>query len=624
MNLLIWNPNETDPALHETLQTLSEEYPLREGERGETLVFRKTEEMECLRVSRYGNGWEVEYGREDLAARGAAYALSGQECSERIPFRTHGILFDCTRGNVITVEHFKFWLRRLSLMGYNMAMIYVKDAYQLPGEPYFGYMRGAYSMEEIREIDAYARKLKIEMIASIQALGHMEPILRWPTYNGIRDTADVLLVDEPKTCELIEKILTFWSSALTSRRIHLGMDETKSLGRGKYLNLHGYRNPFELYNRHLRRVCEICERLKLRPIIWSDMYFCFANRRMAYYDTETVVPEEVRREIPKTVQLSYWDYYSRDEATYETMLRRTQELNGNPPFMASGIWTWALHWTDFEQTFATVRPCIAACRKTGVRELIYTLWGDDGGYCDFDSALAGLAWAADCAFNRAENHDRTARFYHTVCGSDYDLQLLCGGLSYTHGGPVTREWWYFKFKSAALLWDDPIMGIVWKEMPAYEKDLPEKLLAVYSEIRTRTEPHRGELEAGSFDYVWNVANVLILKIRLRKALEHACGNRNAAELRNLVTDSIPEILEALDALLNAFRIQWNRSFKPFGMELMQIRLGGQKERYRELARRISELLEGKRNAIDELEQNIQPAGQILTRYAEIATGGFFL
>ena len=30
-------------------------------------------------------------------------------------------------------------------MGYNMEMLYTKDAYQLPGETYFGYMRGAYS-----------------------------------------------------------------------------------------------------------------------------------------------------------------------------------------------------------------------------------------------------------------------------------------------------------------------------------------------------------------------------------------------------------------------------------------------------------------------------------------------
>ncbi|MBR0313233.1 MAG: hypothetical protein IJQ98_12660, partial [Oscillospiraceae bacterium] len=49
----------------------------------------------------------------DALARGAACALAGRECREHA-FRTCGILFDCTRGNVITVEHFKYWLRRLA------------------------------------------------------------------------------------------------------------------------------------------------------------------------------------------------------------------------------------------------------------------------------------------------------------------------------------------------------------------------------------------------------------------------------------------------------------------------------------------------------------------------------
>ena len=62
----------------------------------------------------------------------------------------------------MTVDHFKRWLRRLSLMGYNMAMLYTEDTYKLPDEPYFGYLRGAYTMEEIKKLDAYAAKLGIE------------------------------------------------------------------------------------------------------------------------------------------------------------------------------------------------------------------------------------------------------------------------------------------------------------------------------------------------------------------------------------------------------------------------------------------------------------------------------
>ena len=140
----------------------------------------KSEENQ-LKVSRQEDSWLVEYTRPTLAARGLAYALSGQECCETPYFTTFGILLDCTRGNVVTVSRFKVWLRRLAMMGYNMAMIYVKDAYQLPDEPYFGYMRGRYTKAELQEIDSYALKLGIEVIPCIELLGHMEMFLknRW-------------------------------------------------------------------------------------------------------------------------------------------------------------------------------------------------------------------------------------------------------------------------------------------------------------------------------------------------------------------------------------------------------------------------------------------------------------
>ena len=340
MKKLIWNPESTPVELHSILRTLAQEYPLSESSRNVNLDFTFLEEdPDRLHVFCRDDLWHVEYGRTSLAARGLAHALAEKPCDETFFFRSFGILLDCTRGNVVTVNGFKVWLRRLALLGYNTAMIYVKDAYQIPGEPYFGYMRGAYSMEEVKAIDAYARELGIEMIASIQALGHVEPLLRWDAYAPVKDTADVMLVDAPQTYELLRKMIGFWSEALSSRRIHLGMDETQTLGRGKFLDLNGYENPFLTYNRHLNRVCDICREFSLEPVIWSDMYFRYANKAMNYYDTSSPVPESVKKEIPGMVQLSYWDYYHRDPELYATMLTRNRELNGRAPLMASGIWT---------------------------------------------------------------------------------------------------------------------------------------------------------------------------------------------------------------------------------------------------------------------------------------------
>ena len=611
MPRLTWNSGSTDRSLHELLRTLAEEYPIAETDGPPSLVFERAADPERLKVTVRGKQTVVEYGRTSIAARGAAYALANRECDEKIIFDTFGILFDCTRGNVLTVDHFKRWLRRLALMGYNTAMIYVKDAYQLPDEPYWGYMRGAYSVEEIQEIDRYARKLQIEMIASIQTLGHVEPALRWPAYAKVRDTADVLLVDEEATYQLLDKMLSFWSKALSSRRIHLGMDETHSLGRGKFLDRHGYEKPFDIYVRHLKRVCGMCKKYDFRPIIWHDMFFKYLDFHAPDLDTGMV---------PREVQVAYWNYYSRDKLSYAQNFPFTQ-FTGQKLFIASGIWTWLRLWTDYELSFATAGPCIDACREAGAKEFILTLWGDDGAYCDFDSALAGLAWAADRSFNGTADEKRISALYRAVCKTSYELQIACGGLCYTFEDAQGE---IRKIPANALLWDDPLMGIVWNELPFFGEDIPAQLIERYRQIKERVEPFRNDMEAGSYDYAWHIADVLIRKIEIRGKLVTAYAARDGKALAAIARKEIPEVLEAIDGLLQAFRTQWRRSFKSFGTELMQIRLGGLKERYKETAAVIEELLAGRIEHIGELEVKHEPSGYIPNKYALIATGGFFI
>jgi hexosaminidase len=42
--------------------------------------------------------------------------------------------------------------------------LYTEDTYQIPDEPFFGYLRGAYTEAELREIDDYAYALGIEVV----------------------------------------------------------------------------------------------------------------------------------------------------------------------------------------------------------------------------------------------------------------------------------------------------------------------------------------------------------------------------------------------------------------------------------------------------------------------------
>ena len=55
-------------------------------------------------------------------------------------------------------------------------------------EPYFGYMRGRMTHEEICELDRYAKEFGIELRPYIQTLEHLNQIVRYEQYDRITDT----------------------------------------------------------------------------------------------------------------------------------------------------------------------------------------------------------------------------------------------------------------------------------------------------------------------------------------------------------------------------------------------------------------------------------------------------
>ena len=79
-------------------------------------------------------------------------------------FDKFGVMLDMSRNSVMKPEALKQYFHALKKMGYNCVFLYTEDTYEVEGEPFFGYLRGRYSVEEMKEIDAYAASLGIEVI----------------------------------------------------------------------------------------------------------------------------------------------------------------------------------------------------------------------------------------------------------------------------------------------------------------------------------------------------------------------------------------------------------------------------------------------------------------------------
>ena len=192
-------------------------------------------------------------------------------------YKNFGAMVCCASNGVMKPEKVKELIDLLSVMGYNLLELCIDDIYKIDGEPYFGYLRGGYTKEEVREMDEYAKSKGIELVPCIQVLAHLVNLVKIPEYSDITDIDDILLIDEPKTYRLIDKMIKFVSDNFSSKKINLCFDEAHHVGLGKYLDKHGYKDRYELLLKHLNKVCEMVDGYGLEPHIWSDMFFRMAS-----------------------------------------------------------------------------------------------------------------------------------------------------------------------------------------------------------------------------------------------------------------------------------------------------------------------------------------------------------
>ena len=108
------------------------------------------------------------------------------EIFEDTHFECLSVMIDTSRCAVPRVETVYRMIDYLAVMGYSMVMLYTEDTVTLEGRPYFGYMRGRYTCEDLRAIDDYAFALGIEVIPCLECYGHMDKYLIWREAKAIK------------------------------------------------------------------------------------------------------------------------------------------------------------------------------------------------------------------------------------------------------------------------------------------------------------------------------------------------------------------------------------------------------------------------------------------------------
>ncbi len=519
--------------------------------------------------------------------------ISAKTVVENPIFTFNGAMADVSRNAVLNVKSVKHMLRKMALMGLNAYMLYTEDTYEIEGRPYFGHMRGRYTKAELKELDAYAADLGIELIPCIQTLGHLNTHLRWKAAGSYKDTATVMLVGADATYELIEDMLKTCKECFTTRRIHLGLDETMDLGLGAYLKKNGYRIGHEIYLEHLNKVTKMALDHGFAPMMWSDMFFRFAGKNIpGYYDyhPDVVMTDEIAALVPKGVQQVFWDYYRPSEEFYATNIAKHKKHFGENVMYAGAVWLWDGYCPQFRRSLMSTYPALEACRKGGVREVLTTIWLSGGCQGQMMLSLAGLAWYASYEYKGAREDADVKETFENACGVSYEDFMACELPAYPHDT--------HRGLSRIMFYNDPLLGLADAHIKAVAPTL-----AYYEKTSARLREaaqNKGEF-APAFDVILKLSELFENKadfgIRLKAAYD--AGDKKALAAMAIECDVI---IEKLQALRVAHRKAWMTYNKPFGWENNDQRYGGMIARFDTAKMRLEAYLAGEIAAIEELEE----------------------
>lgn len=522
---------------------------------------------------------------------GDSFCISESPC-----FKTLGVLFDVSRNAVLRPEAMRFFLRKMALMGINLGMMYTEDTYEIPGQPYFGYQRGRYSADQLRELDDYADRFGIELCPCIQTLSHLNRVLHWPAFSGLKDTEEVLLADEEDTYAFIENMIVSTAAPYRSRRIHIGMDEASDLGLGRYRHIHGYVPGHELMRRHLQRVAAIIRKHNLHAMMWSDMFFRPDSPTGGYYDSGMPSQESIQAVCPD-ISLVYWDYYHNRPEEFSAMLEKHKKLPAETYF-AGGIWTWTGPAPDYEKTFTSSVAGLEAAKKNGVPLVLAAAWGDNGAEANLTTALLGMQLYAEYnyrgAFDKAALSDR----FTACCGADAQAFL---NLSRFNTVPGMRSGALRPVNAAKfLLYQDPLVQL-------YEKDTQG--LAMSEHYKRLTADYAGYAEQNPefsllFGFYRDLAFALSLKCGWHEQAGPCVRSGDVTTAKKLA-EGIPAILEALETLRKSWLSLWNSTNKTYGFEIIDLRLGGLCARFRTAKARMQAFSAGN-DSLEELREQPLP------------------
>ena len=601
------NLSELDEQMTLAVAELRKSYPLRISEDGIPVMFRKTKSADISAAFR-NDVCEIEadsaphfyFALSMLLLKSQVIEdsklYSRRDAQRLLEFRMehffakNGLMLDLSRNAVAQIDILKQFIREMAFMGHSWFMLYMEDVYEVEGAPYFGALRGRYSIKDLQEVDRYAQLFGVQLVPCIQTLAHVNQYFMWEAVEyKYKDIDDILNVGNAEVQALLTRMIASLRKAFSTDIIHIGMDEAYNLGRGRYLDENGFKNKSDIMQDHLSFMKTLCKEYGFKPIVWDDMFFSrYSNNKNG------AVPS-----IPNHVGLMYWDYYSSSFKHYQDKLKLFRSMAKKTMF-AGGAWRWTGFIPHHKKTLETTLAALAACRKERIKEIIVTAWGDDGNEAPFYTCMFGLVLFAYLDCNAAYQETEFSQYLNLYTGMDFDGWMRQGEPDLFEGTTGDN---YDITPSKYLLYQDPLGSKFLHYVQTLTTDMDAvyiKLEKAFAEDAANTD---NLLQQHIAEFYAMMMKTLYYKWRLPLDIWEAYKKADKKALQALIENKIEPLKAALSEMAKARRKIWMEECRAFGSDVLDHRFGAMLMRLEVTQEVLTDYIQGKIKQIDELEED---------------------
>jgi hypothetical protein len=371
----------------------------REGAAGDAYRIAVREDaVQAFATGPSGLRYAVETLRQLAPRRGR---LPGCEIEDAPDYPERGLMLDVSRGKVPTLATLRGLVDLCVRLKLNVLMLYTEHTFRFRRHPEIGKDASPLDAMQMRELDAYAAERYVELVPTLQSLGHMQHVLALPRYAGLSETERRWTISpaDPGTYELLRDLYDEYLPNFRSLRFNANCDEPWDLALGKSAERALQVGKAGVYLDHVRRVRDLAARHGKRTMIWGDVVHAHPER----------IPE-----IDRDLVLLDWWY----EAAHDYDRVRAFAANGIEFWVCPGTSSWNCLFPRVRNSLENIARYADAGRRHGARGLVVTDWGDFGHYNLQGFSWFGYAFAAQQAWSGEAPAPRFERAFSRVLFDD--------------------------------------------------------------------------------------------------------------------------------------------------------------------------------------------------------------